>query len=177
MATMRTPETKQDLQHARELVSEYLHWAALRLGEEYDIPVDIEALVEETMTEMFQQPGSHVVLAYEGTEPVGMGCLRVIGDEMGEIKRMYTRPASRRRGIAREVLECLLQEARLMGYTTIRVDTAKFMKPAQSLYRSSGFREIAECPESEIPPEYRMHWLFFEKDLEVGDRWSQERRD
>jgi GNAT superfamily N-acetyltransferase len=173
MATIRKPETKQDLQHARELVSEYLHWAALRLGEEYGIHFDVEDVVEETMTEMFQQPGSHVVLAYEGPEPTGMGCLRVIGDEMGEIKRMYTRPAFRRRGIGREVLECLLQEARLMGYTRIRLDTPRFMKPAQSLYRSHGFREIAEYPESEIAPENRMHWLFFEKDLEVGYRRPQ----
>jgi GNAT superfamily N-acetyltransferase len=165
MVTIRKPQTEQELQEARQLVSEYLQWAAIPIAQEYDFHYDVEAAVEETMAKMFQQPGSHVVLAYEGTEPVGMGCLRVIGDEMGEIKRMYTRPAFRRKGIATAVLESLLQEARSMGHTRIRLDTAKFLKPAQSFYRSFGFREIPEYPETEIPPEYRMHWLYFERDL------------
>jgi GNAT superfamily N-acetyltransferase len=167
MATIRQAETQQDLQHARELVSEYLHWLALRLAEEYNRHLDIEVWVEETMTDMFLQPGSHPVLAYEGPETAGMGCLRKIGDEMGEIIRLYVRPAFRRKGIGREILECLLQEARSMGHTKIRLGTnTKLMKAAQSLYRSYGFREIAVCPESEIPPEEWMDSLFFEKDLE-----------
>jgi ribosomal protein S18 acetylase RimI-like enzyme len=167
MATIRQAETKQDLQHARELVSEYLHWMALRLAEEYDRHLDVEAWVEETMTEMASQPGSHLALAYDGAEIAGMGCLRKIGDEMGEIIRLYVRPAFRRKGIGREILECLLQEARAMGYTKIRLGTnTNFMKAAQYLYRSYGFREIAVYPESEIFPEEWMDSLFFEKDLE-----------
>lgn len=169
MAIIRTAETKQDLQHARELTSEYLNWVVPRLAEEYDLHFDdelIKATVEETITEMFSSPGSHPVLAYEGPELTGMGCVRKIGTEMGEIKRMYVRPAFRGKGIGCEILERLLQEARSLGYTRIRLDTVRFMKPAQALYRSYGFREIAEYPESEIAPEIRMYWLFFEKDLE-----------
>jgi GNAT superfamily N-acetyltransferase len=167
MATIRQAETKQDLQHARELVSEYLHWMALRLAEEYNLHLDVEVWIEETMTDMFSQPGSYVVLAYEGPETTGLGCLRKIGDEMGEIIRLYVRPAFRRKGIGREILECLLQEARSMGYTRIRLGTnTKFMKAAQYLYRSYGFREIAVYPESEILPEEWVDSLFFEKDLE-----------
>lgn len=176
MATTRQAKTKQDLQHARELVSEYLHWMALQLAEGYGFHLDVEAWVEETMTEMFSQLGSYLVLAYEGPEAAGMGCLHEIGDEMGEIVRLYVRPAFRRKGIGREILECLLQEARSMGYTKIRLGTnTKFMKAAQYLYRSYGFREIAVYPETEILPEEWMDSLFFEKDLEVGDRQSQRR--
>jgi ribosomal protein S18 acetylase RimI-like enzyme len=152
MATIRKVETQQELQDARELVSEYLGWVATRLAQELDIQVDVEDWVDETMAKMFQQPGSHVVLAYEGAEPAAMGCLRVIGDGMGEIKRMYTRPAFRRKGIATEVLEALLQEAGSRGHTRVRLDTAKFMTAAQSLYRSCGFHERAYYPESEVAP-------------------------
>ena len=167
MATIRQAETKQDLQHARELLSEYWHWMALRLAEEYNLDLDVEVWVEKTLTEMSSQPGSHLVLAYEGSETTGMGCLRKIGDEMGEIIRLYVRPAFRRKGIGREILERLIQEARSMGYTKIRLGTnTRFMKPALSLYRSYGFREIAVYPESEIPPEEWTDSLFFEKDLE-----------
>ena len=167
MATIRHAETKQDLQHARELVSEYLHWMALRLAEEYNLHLDVEAWVEETMTEMASQPGSRLALAYDGPETAGTGCLRKIGDEIGELMRLYVRPAFRRKGIGREILECLLQEARSMGYTKIRLGiNTKVSKAAQSLYRSYGFREIAAYPESEIFPEEWTDSLFFEKDLE-----------
>jgi GNAT superfamily N-acetyltransferase len=147
-----------------------------RLAEEYNLQLDVEVWVEEAMTEVLSQPGSHLLLAYEGPETAGMGCLRKIGDEMGEIIRLYVRPAYRRKGIGREILECLLQEARAMGYTKIRLGTnTKLMEAAQYLYRSHGFREISMYPESEILPEEWMDSLFFEMDLEVGGRQSQKR--
>jgi hypothetical protein len=46
VATIHQAETKQDLQHARELVSEYLHWMALRLAEGYNLHLDTEVWVE-----------------------------------------------------------------------------------------------------------------------------------
>jgi hypothetical protein len=33
------------------------------------------------------------------------------------------------------------------------------------LYRSSGFIDIEPYPESEIPDEYKSHWIFMEKGL------------
>ena len=38
----------------------------------------------------------------------------------------------------------------------------RYMVEAHALYRSAGFKEIEEYPESEIPEEYRAHWVFME---------------
>jgi hypothetical protein len=39
------------------------------------------------------------------------------------------------------------------------------MTPAHSLYRASGFKDIGPYPESEIPDEYKPHWIFMERNL------------
>jgi len=41
----------------------------------------------------------------------------------------------------------------------------RFMAAAHSLYRSVGFQEIEQYPESEIPEEFRQHWIFMELPL------------
>lgn len=37
------------------------------------------------------------------------------------------------------------------------------MAVAHGLYRASGFVNIGPYPESEIPDEYRGHWVFMER--------------
>ncbi len=60
------------------------------------------------------------------------------------------------------LLEKLLSEAKEVGYSEVRLDSARFMHAAHSLYRSAGFQEIDPYPESEIPPEFQEHWIFME---------------
>jgi GNAT superfamily N-acetyltransferase len=79
---------------------------------------------------------------------------------------MYVRPEFRGLGIGRALLEALIVEAREIGYSMLRLDSASFMKVAHSLYRSTGFQEIEPYPESEVPPEYQAHIVFMEKRLQ-----------
>jgi GNAT superfamily N-acetyltransferase len=95
----------------------------------------------------------------------GLACMRRIREDIGEIKRMYVRPAFRRKGIGRALVNELLSEARAIGYPRIRLDSTRFMHEAHSLYRSVGFQEIEPYPESEIPEEYWQYWIFMELQL------------
>jgi GNAT superfamily N-acetyltransferase len=95
-------------------------------------------------------------------EVVGLACTKRIREDIGEIKRMYVRPEFRRRGIGRALLEVLIAEAREIRYPRMRLDSARFMAEAHSLYRSVGFQEIEPYPESEIPEEFRQYWIFME---------------
>jgi hypothetical protein len=51
------------------------------------------------------------------------------------------------------------------GYGSIRLDSPDFMGAAHALYRASGFVDTGPYAESEIPDEYKQHWVFMEKVL------------
>lgn len=78
---------------------------------------------------------------------------------------MYVRKEYRGSGIGRTLLGKLIEKAKEIGYPRIRLDSARFMHAAHSLYRSSGFYEIDPYPESEIPGEFQSNWVFMEKAL------------
>ena len=63
------------------------------------------------------------------------------------------------------MVEKVLDEARQIGYETIRLDSTKYMTEAHNLYRSFGFQEIEPYPESEIPEEYYAHWVFMKNQI------------
>ncbi len=57
-------------------------------------------------------PAGGIWLAWDGAEPAGCVALHALTPEIAEVKRMYVRPESRRRGIARELGERVIAEAR-----------------------------------------------------------------
>jgi len=74
--------------------------------------------------------------------PVGTVALRRLDDGIGEIKRMFIKPDQRGRGLSRVLLSRLLEEARVLHYHTLRLDTLTRLTAANALYRSMGFYEI-----------------------------------
>jgi len=68
---------------------------------------------------------------------------------------MYVRPDYRRKGIARALLAAIIAEVRFIGYSKIRLDSARFAKEAKALYRSFSFKDVEPYPESEILQESR----------------------
>jgi putative acetyltransferase len=72
----------------------------------------------------------------------------------GEIKRMYTRPASRGQGLARELLGFLEAQARQRGCTQFVLETGYLQPEAIALYARCGyercgpFGDYAEDPHS-----------------------------
>lgn len=115
--------------------------------------------------EKFSPPGGRIVVAIDEDKVVGLGCLKHLKLDIGEIKRMYLRPDARGAGLGRALLNSLLAHAKATGYSCVRLDSAGFMEAAHSLYRSVGFRDIDPYPESEIPADFQKHWVFMEKDL------------
>ncbi len=157
----------RDADKVRELFWEYLQWANAKVNETYGVNFDIRTVLEEDMHKLgiFMPPKGRLLLSDGPDELSGLGCLRENGDGIGEIKRMYVRPAYRRQGVGRALLDQLLDEARAVGYRCIRLDSAGFMSDAHKLYRSLGFQEIAPYAGSEIPLEFQKNWIFMEKVL------------
>ena len=74
--------------------------------------------------------------------PVGCGALRPYDADIAEVKRMYTVPAWRGRGVAAAVLAELERHARAFGYPTMRLETGDRQPGAIRLYERSGYRHI-----------------------------------
>ena len=147
MSTIRQIQSEEDIEHVRELFLEYLHWANEGLNAEYGIDFDVVSMVEEDMAhqEIFSPPDGRLLLALEGKEAAGLACMRRIRMDIGEIKRMYVRPEFRGKGIDRQLVDSLIQEARTIGYPRLRLDSTRFMVEAHalSLRRLQGDRRVS----------------------------------
>ncbi len=108
-------------------------------------------------------PAGGIWLAWDGAEPAGCVALHALTPEIAEVKRMYVRPESRRRGIARELGERVIAEARELGYARLRLGTLTTMLAAQNLYASLGFETIPPYRNAEFGDT-----LFYELDLRAS---------
>ncbi len=157
-----------DIDDVKKLWFDYLVWGNDKMQSLYGVhPHNPQEAVEQDIQQInkFQPPYGRLILAiYEG-KVCGLGSLKSINSEIGEIKRMFVDPTFRRVGAGRAILEGLLTEAKKAGYKKVRLDSPKFMEAAHSLYRSFGFRDIEAYPEMEIPEEFKDYLLFMELDL------------
>ena len=80
---------------------------------------------------------------WEGDALLGVGALRRLSREHGEVKSMHTAKAARRRGAARAMLEHIIASAKESGMSRLSLETGSwdYFLPAQALYRSVGFIE------------------------------------
>jgi GNAT superfamily N-acetyltransferase len=104
-------------------------------------------------------PRAAFIVARIDGKPVGCGALRPIDDTAVEIKRMYTRPAYRRLGVAQAILAEADRLAVELGYTTIKLQTGPRQPEAAALYERVGYYSI---------PRFSGNWervLAYQKDL------------
>jgi GNAT superfamily N-acetyltransferase len=89
-----------------------------------------------------EDPRAVFVVAYAEGHAVGCGALRPYAADIAEVKRMYTVPAWRGRGVAAAILAELERHARAFGYSTMRLETGDRQPGAIRLYERSGYRHI-----------------------------------
>ncbi len=81
--------------------------------------------------------------AWEGDEPVGVGALKRLSAEHGEIKSMHTAEAARGRGVGSALVRYIMAEARARGMRRLSLETGSwaYFLPARALYARHGFVE------------------------------------
>ena len=84
----------------------------------------------------------YVVVAYENGKPMGCGAMREYTSDAVEIKRMYTSPESRGKGIATKVLTELEIWATELSYEKCILETGKRQPEAIGLYKKKGYNRI-----------------------------------
>jgi putative acetyltransferase len=83
--------------------------------------------------------------AWSGGELLGCGALKELDPRHGEVKSMRTALGQRRRGVGREILLVILDEARRRGYRRLSLETgsAPAFEAGRRLYESLGFTYCA----------------------------------
>lgn len=77
-----------------------------------------------------------------------------------EMKRLYVKPFYRKHKIGKVLVEQLIKDAQMLGYTKMKLDTLEKLQPAIGLYKQYGFVETTayyENPLDEV--------VYMEKDL------------
>lgn len=91
--------------------------------------------------EGLRAPGVSFWAMWDGEELVGCGALKDLGGGEGEIKSMHTRAAQRGKGLGKQMLRHIIEEARSRGMKTLLLETGSMdaFAPARRLYEEAGF--------------------------------------
>ena len=84
----------------------------------------------------------HVVVAFENNLPVGCGAIKSYDLQTMEVKRMYTLPEHRGKGIAKNILKELEKWAAELSCNKCILETGKRQPEAIELYQRSGYTII-----------------------------------
>ncbi len=162
MMTIVQAQSEEDMAHARELLREYAN--SLKEGGCFQgFQRELDGLPGD-----YAPPGGCLLIAKEGQQVAGCVALRKCAAGVGEMKRLYVRPAFRGKGIGRELAATVIDEALKIGYGLMRLDTLPSMQVAIALYRSLGFYPIESYQSHPIPGA-----LYLELVLEQAERSSQ----
>jgi putative acetyltransferase len=84
----------------------------------------------------------YTVVAYENEKPVSCGAIKEYNPNTMEIKRMYTLPEFRGKGIATKVLIELEKWVNELGYEKCILETGEKQPEAIALYKKNGYKLI-----------------------------------
>ena len=130
-------KSESEVDAARKLFREYSEWLQVDLCFQ-NFEKELAGLPGD-----YAPPTGRLWLAFHEEKLAGCIALRTLGDGISEMKRLYVRPDFRGQGLGRLLAERLIDEARSLGYTKMRLDTLPGrMDRAIAMYRGLGFQEI-----------------------------------
>lgn len=138
--TLLNPSCPTEMEPVREIFREYAETLSVDLGFQ-----GFEAELTQLPGD-YAAPRGHLLLAQVDGAIAGCCALRPLDSadypNASEMKRLYVRKAFRGFGLGRELVEAMLDQARLAGYACVLLDTLDGMESARALYTDLGFEEI-----------------------------------
>jgi len=106
---------------------------------------------------VYRPPHGRLILCEVDENPAGCIALKSIDSGICEMKRLFVRPEFRGHRLGVQLAEHIINEARMIGYSAMRLDTIRGrMDNAIALYASLGFREIPPYYKNPVPNAYYM---------------------
>lgn len=128
--------TTKDFALGKEIILEYVAWLDFDLSfQNFDDEIN-------SLEQMYSAPTGGLLIAKVNEEPAGVAGIRQFGNDDCELKRMFVKQDFRGLGLGKALLLESIALARQLGYKTIKLDTAEYMKDAIQLYAQNGFLEI-----------------------------------
>ncbi len=117
-----------------------------------------------SIEQLFRPEVRFFLVRLEG-RAVGCGGIAFL-DGYAEVKRMYSRPAVRRQGVAQALLRRIESEARRAGTTVLRIETGMHQHEAIRFYEAAGFRRRGPFgPYARMPRHAIETSVFYEKEV------------
>lgn len=129
-------ESEEELGRVLKLFTESFYIFGIDLSLQYREGKALKLLPQ------YAPPKGRFLLALYRNQAAGCVALRKIAEVVCDLRRIYVPPRFRRKGIGRALALSAVEEARQLGYKQIVLDTLPFMREAESLFLSLGFREI-----------------------------------
>ena len=151
-------QTAAQLEQTKDLFREYFQF----LAHEHGLDISYQGIEEELagLPGKFAPPDGRLMLAVLSGQTVGCAALRPIDEQMCELKRMFVLPQFRGRGAGKALALKLIEDAKTIGYQSMRLDTGNFLTAAIRLYEALGFQRIE--PYNEVPEDLRRIAIFME---------------
>jgi ribosomal protein S18 acetylase RimI-like enzyme len=138
-------DSKENLQYIRELFKEYTD----SLG--FDLSFQNFDKEFAELPGKYTPPEGRLLLAVDDDKIAGCVALRKFENDICEMKRLYVRPKFRRKGIGKALSIAVINSAKEIGYSAMRLDTVPWMKQAIELYHAMGFKDISSYRYNPIP--------------------------
>ena len=155
--------SKTYLDHVSNLINAFLKWHLKRHLEDIDLineyfdPKDFEEELV-SLPGKYSKPEGNLLLAFYNDQPAGCVALKKIDEHTCEMKRMFVYPEFHGKGIGYALAKAIIDEAKKIGYSSMKLDTSIRQIEAQKLYQGFGFKNIEAYYEL---PDKQKNWLVF----------------